>query len=223
MARIASRFGDARVQLVAPDRQADADHRHPAASLGHGVGRPGANGRHRPEHVAHHLHVRLGADDLGASGDKLRPGRQRRLDGRPGRRRLRERERRERRHGAVRVQREARVEHGFCAAHFAHERARKRFEPGHLDLGAQHVGLRRGSAGVSGIRGADDVARERELLGDERRRSAGAPAPSGRRWPPVCRRPRWSGSPQRAADRHPPGRMRGGARECRTTGSVARS
>ena len=33
----------------------------------------------------------------------------------------------------------------------------------------KHVRLRRGSAGVSGIRGADHVAREGELLGDERR------------------------------------------------------
>ena len=74
-----------------------------------------------------------------------------------------------RRHGPVRVQREARVEHGFCAAHFAHERARKRFEPGHLDLGAQHIRLRRGSTGVAGIGGADHVAREGELFGDEGR------------------------------------------------------
>ena len=80
--------------------------------------------------------VRLSADDLGASGDEFRPGRQRRLmadhegggcanarDASAG--------------TAVRVEREARVEHGFCAAHFAHERAGKRVEPGHLDLGAQ--------------------------------------------------------------------------------------
>ena len=40
--------------------------------------------RHRPKHVAHHLHVRLSADDLGASSDKFRSGRQGRLDGRPG-------------------------------------------------------------------------------------------------------------------------------------------
>ena len=69
------RFGDAGAQLPAPDRQADADHRHPALPVGHRVGRPGADGRHRPEHVAHHLHVRLGARDLGASGDELGPRR----------------------------------------------------------------------------------------------------------------------------------------------------
>ena len=131
---------------------------------------------------------------------------------------LRERERRQRRHRRVRVQREARVEHGFGAAHLADERARKRFESRHLDLGAQHVGLRRGSAGVAGVGGADDVARERELFGDERLRSVGAPAASGRRWPPGCRRRGWSGSPRRAVDRHRPGRMRVGDRECRTTG-----
>jgi hypothetical protein len=80
---------------------------------------------------------------------------------------LRKRERGERRYGALRVQREARIEHGFCAPHFAHECAGKRFEPSHLDLRAQNIRLRRGPTGVAGIRSADHVAREGELFGDE--------------------------------------------------------
>ena len=72
------------VQLVAPDGQADAEHRHPAAPLSHRVGGTSADQGHRPKHVAHHLHVRLSADDLGASSDKFRSGRQGRLDDRPG-------------------------------------------------------------------------------------------------------------------------------------------
>ena len=66
------------------------------------------------------------------------------------------------------VERKARVDHGFGASHLSHERAGERLEPGDLDLGAKHVGLRRGSAGVSRIRRADDVSREHELLGNER-------------------------------------------------------
>ena len=49
----------------------------------------------------------------------------------------------ERRHGPVRIERKARVDHGFGAC-MSHERAGKRLEPGDLDLGAKHVGLRRG-------------------------------------------------------------------------------
>jgi hypothetical protein len=50
----------------------------------------------------------------------------------------------------------------------SHKRAGKRLEPGDLDFGAKHVGLRRGSAGVSRVRGADNVSREHELLRNER-------------------------------------------------------
>ena len=79
----------------------------------------------------------------------------------------------ERGHGPVRVERKARVEHGFGASHLSHERAGERLEAGDLDLGAKHVGLRRGSAGVSRIRRADHVSREQQLLRNER----GGPPP----------------------------------------------
>ena len=82
----------------------------------------------------------------------------------------------------------------------------------------KHVGLRRGSAGVSRIRRADDVAREHDLLRDERCRPPSLLQHQegvGRLYADVQA---WSGSRRRVADRHLPERMRGGGRECRTSG-----
>ena len=127
-------------------------------------------GRHGPVHVAHDLHVGVGPRNLRPHGGELRALGQRRLDARPRGNGLREHERRQRWDRLIGVEREAGVEHGFGAADLADERARQRLEPGDLDLRAQHVGLRRGAAGVSGVRGGDDVAGEGQLLVDERRR-----------------------------------------------------
>ena len=103
------------------------------------------------------------------------------------------------------------------------ERARERFEPRHFDLGAQHVGLRRGAARVSGVGGGHDVAGEGDLLGDQRRR---APAllqhqeGVGGLNADIQRGPARFGA--QPIDIRQRGR-RDGARGCRTAESVARS
>ena len=48
----------------------------------------------------------------------------------------------------------------------------KRFQPRHLDFGAQHVGLGSRPARVPRVRRGHDVPREADLFGDQRRRSA---------------------------------------------------
>ena len=52
------------------------------------------------------------------------------------------------------------------------ERLRERLQPRHLDFGAQHVGLGRRPTRVPCVRRADDVPRESDLFGDQRRRPA---------------------------------------------------
>ena len=57
-----------------------------------------------------------------------------------------------------------------AAADFARRaRAASASQPRDFDLRPQHVRLRRGAAGISGVRCADDVTRKCHLLGDQRR------------------------------------------------------
>ena len=63
--------GDAGPEFVAPDGQADPDHGHPPAAVGHGVRRSRPDGRHGTEHVAHDLNLRVRARHLGPAGSQL--------------------------------------------------------------------------------------------------------------------------------------------------------
>ena len=64
------------------------------------------------------------------------------------------------------IERKARVDHRFGASHLSDARASASSRA--TSTSARSTSDCGGSAGVSRIRGADDVAREHELLGDER-------------------------------------------------------
>ena len=166
------RFGDAGAQLAAPDRQADADHRHPAAPLSHRVRGAGADRGHRAKHVPHHLHVRLGTHDFGSARCQFRTRRQRGFEHGPRGHWLRERERRERRHRKIGVPRHGGVEHGLCGSNLARERALQRLQPCDLHFGPEHIRLRRRAARISGVCRVDDIPGKRDLLVDEYRRTS---------------------------------------------------
>jgi hypothetical protein len=73
----------------------------------------------------------------------------------------------ERRHRRVGWSSQARVEHGFRGSDLCGNRADRALEPGHLELGAQHLGLIPGSRAVACARGRDELSSERDLLIDD--------------------------------------------------------